>query len=84
MHLVARPLLGSGLGLGLACPACQHLEGGTMQGPLDPSLPDAVLVAANAAVVAAAAAAASAAYVAVLEAYSAAQASCLLSSKQET
>lgn len=72
MHLVARPFLGSALGLGQACSAFQHLEGGTT--PLDPYLPDAVLVAASAAVVAAAAAA-------VLEACNAALASCLWSRK---
>lgn len=62
-----------------------------MQGPLDPYLPDAVLVAASAAVAAAAAAAAvvaagvaaasAAACAAVLEACSAALASCLWSRK---
>ena len=85
---MARPFLGSALGLGQACSAFQHLEGGTT--PLDPYLPDAVLVAASAAVVAAAAAAAVAAGVAaasaaacaaVLEACNAALASCLWSRK---
>lgn len=78
IHLVARPFLESDLGLGLAYPASQHLEGETMQPPLDPYLPDAVLVAATAAAAAVAAASA-----AVPEACSAALPSCLFSTHLE-
>lgn len=94
-HLVARPFLESDLGLSLASPASQHLEVGTMQDPLDPYLPDAVLVVASAAAaavaagavaagaVAAAVAAVAAASAAASEACSSALATCLLSQKLE-